>query len=152
MKEEATESRLILLVEDDENDVRLIQRALRKGDVPNPIEVVRDGERALDYLFAQGEYADRDRYPLPSLVLLDLKLPKYSGHEVLERIKGEPVLRRLPVVVLTSSTESADINRAYDLGANSYLVKPVRLDDLEKLAQATHLYWLLLNQSPTPCE
>ena len=152
MKEEPTDSRLILLVEDDPNDVRLIQRALRKGGLLNPIEVARDGGRALDYLLGHGEYADRDRYPLPVLILLDLKLPKYSGHEVLEKLKTQPVLRRIPVVMLTSSEDSRDINRAYDLGANSYLVKPVRFDGFIKVAQEIHMYWLLLNETPVPRE
>ena len=142
------ESLQILLVEDDPADVTLIQRALRKGGIINFIQVVRDGQQALDYLFAQGEYADRVKYPLPGLVLLDLKLPKVSGLEVLGRIKSAEMLKRIPVIALTSSTESKDINRAYDLGVNSYLVKPVEFAAFCEVAGKIKLYWLLLNESP----
>ena len=135
-------------MEDDANDLRLIRKALRRTNFLNPVEVVRDGESALDYLLGKGEYADRNRYPLPELVLLDLNLPKYSGFEILEKLGSQPNLSRLPVIVLTSSTKSADINRAYDLGANSYLVKPDSFEDLVKLVDGINLYWLLFNHSP----
>ena len=142
------ELRPVLIVEDNANDLLLIKKALKRTNLHNPIEVVRDGESALDYLLGKGEFADRNRYPLPELVLLDLNLPKYSGFEVLEKLGSQPDLSRLPVVVLTSSARPADINRAYDLGANSYLVKPDRFEDLVKLVDGINLYWMLFNHSP----
>ena len=138
----------ILLVEDDPNDVFLIQRAFRKANLANPIQVMNDGEAAVLYLSGQEPYADRDRYPLPILMLLDLKLPRRSGLEVLEWLKQQPKLKRLPVVVLTSSREHTDLNRAYDLGANSYLVKPVAFDSLLNMVQTLNQYWLIINESP----
>ncbi len=138
----------ILLVEDDPNDVLLIRRAFRKSNVANPIQVVGDGEEAIAYLSGQGPYADRERYPLPLLLLLDLKLPRKSGFEVLEWLRQQPGLKRLPVVVLTSSAETPDVNRAYDLGANSYLVKPVRFEDLLHMVRTLNLYWLIINEKP----
>lgn len=138
----------ILLVEDEETDVKLIRRALKKGGVVNKVQVVRDGQQALDYLFGKGQYADRAQYPLPGLVLLDLKLPKVGGLEVLEQIKAIEQLKRIPIVVLTSSADSKDINRAYDLGANSYLVKPVEFAAFCEVAAKIKLYWLLLNERP----
>ncbi|MBI2951605.1 response regulator, partial [bacterium] len=130
----------VLLVEDDPNDVLLIQRAFRKANLLNPVQVVGDGEEAIAYLSGQGVYADRERHPLPILILLDLKLPRKSGHEVLAWLRRQPELKRLPAVVLTSSREAADVNRVYDLGANSYLVKPVAFDDLLKMTQTLHMY------------
>ncbi|MCI0497971.1 MAG: response regulator [Thermoplasmata archaeon] len=142
------ENYTILLVEDDPNDVLLIRRAFKKAELANPVQVVQDGERALDYLGGSGEFADRVRYPHPVLVLLDLKLPKNTGFEVLAWIRRHPGLKRLPVVVLTSSREVADINRAYELGANSYLVKPVNFDSLLDMVRALNLYWMVLNVGP----
>ncbi len=138
----------ILLVEDDPNDIILIKRALRKAKVVNPIQVVEDGEQAADYLTGEGAYVDRKRYPLPGLLLLDLKLPRKSGFGVLKWLRQQPVLKRLLVVVLTSSNEVADINRAYDLGANSYLVKPVDFDALLDMMKDVNAYWLHLNETP----
>ncbi|WP_250121884.1 response regulator [Chroococcidiopsis sp. CCMEE 29] len=138
----------ILLVEDDPNDVFLIQRAFRRINLANPIQVVQDGEAAVLYLSGQEPYADRDRYPFPILVLLDLKLPRRSGLEVLEWLRQQPKLKRLPVVVLTSSRENSDLNRAYDLGANSYLVKPVAFDGLLEMVRSLNQYWLILNEKP----
>ena len=138
----------ILLVEDDLNDVFLIQRAFRKANLANPIQVMKDGEAAVLYLSGQEPYADRDRYPLPILMLLDLKLPRRSGLEVLEWLKQQPKLKRLPVVVLTSSREHTDLNRAYDLGANSYLVKPVAFVSLLNMVQTLNQYWLIINERP----
>jgi len=138
----------ILLVEDDPNDVLLIRRAFRKSDVTNPIQVVGDGEEAIAYLSGRGPYADREHYPLPVLLLLDLKLPRKSGFEVLEWLRQQPGLKRLRVAVLTSSAETPDINRAYDLGANSYLVKPVRFEGLLRMVQTLNLYWLIINEKP----
>lgn len=137
-----------LLVEDDPNDVLLIQRAFRKANLGNPVHVVRDGDEAVAYLAGSGGYADRALHPYPVLVLLDLKLPRKSGHEVLQWPRGQEELRRTPVVVLTSSRESIDVDRAYDLGANSYLVKPVSAGALFEMVQALKRYWLILNENP----
>jgi CheY-like chemotaxis protein len=133
----------ILLVEDDHNDVLLIKRAFQKVNIANPIIVVNDGEQAISYLAGREPYVDRN---LPILVLLDLKLPRKSGHEVLEWLRMQPNLKRLPVVVLTASSESSDVNLAYDLGANSYLVKPVTFDSLVEMVKTLNLYWLILNK------
>jgi CheY-like chemotaxis protein len=138
----------LLLVEDKSNDVLLIRRALGKAGIANPLQVVGDGDQAVAYLAGDGPFADRERFPLPGVVLLDLKLPRRSGLEVLEWLRGQPGLKRLPVVVLTSSAESRDINRAYDLGANSYLVKPVEFGPLLEMVKALGPYWLALNQKP----
>lgn len=139
---------VILLVEDDPNDVLLMQRAFRKAEITNPVQVLGDGEAVVRYLAGNGEYADRDRYPLPGLILLDLKLPLRSGHEVLVWLQQQPTLKRIPVVVLTSSNEVVDVNRAYDLGANSYLVKPVSFDALMDMVKTLNLYWIRLNEQP----
>jgi CheY-like chemotaxis protein len=133
----------ILLVEDDHNDVLLIKRAFQKVNIANPIIVVNDGEQAISYLAGREPYVDR---AVPMLVLLDLKLPRKSGHEVLEWLRQQPNIKRLPVVVLTASSESSDVNRAYDLGANSYLVKPVTFDALVEMVKTLNLYWLILNK------
>jgi CheY-like chemotaxis protein len=113
-----------------------------------PLQVVGDGERALDYLEGRDDYADRTAFPLPTLVLLDLKLPRRSGFEVLEALRAHPVLGKVIVVVLTSSNESVDIDRAYRLGANSYLVKPISPEAMSELVQALSLYWLVKNEPP----
>ncbi|HEY9805145.1 MAG TPA: response regulator [Candidatus Obscuribacterales bacterium] len=139
----------VLLVEDDPNDVLLIQRAFTKASLQLPMQVVDNGEAAVAYLAGKDDYGDRDRYPLPILMLLDLKLPCLSGHEVLAWLRQQPNLKRLPVVVLTSSQEMGDINRAYDLGANSYLVKPVAFNALIDIVKLLDLYWIALNQAPT---
>ncbi len=138
----------ILLVEDDPDDVFLIQRAFRGANLANPMRVLNDGEEAIAYLEGRGDYADRTRHPLPMLMLLDLKLPRRSGLEVLEWRRTQPGLRRLPTVVLTSSRDHTDVNRAYDLGANSYLVKPVAFEALMDIVKTLNLYWLILNQPP----
>jgi CheY-like chemotaxis protein len=141
-------SGVILLVEDDPNDVLLVQRAFTRLNIVNSFQVVRDGEEAVDYLSGEGKFADRETYPLPVLVLLDLKLPKKSGLEVLEWLKAQDGLRRLPVVMLTSSRETSDVNRAYDLGVSSYLVKPVTFSALVDLITHVDVYWMLLNERP----
>jgi CheY-like chemotaxis protein len=136
----------ILLVEDNPNDAELTLRALKKARVANGIHVVRDGAEALEFLFGEGAYAGRAGSPLPRVVLLDLKLPKVDGLEVLRRVKGDERTKLIPVVVLTSSREESDLVASYDLGANSYIVKPV---DSDKFFEAVHeigLYWLLLNE------
>ncbi len=139
---------VILLAEDDVNDVLLVQRAFQKSSIANPLQVVRDGEEAVAYLSGNLQYADRDRYPLPVLLLMDLKMPRRSGLEVLVWLRQQPGLKRLPVVVLTSSNQSPDINRAYELGANSYLVKPAGFDSLVELVKNLDMYWLILNEKP----
>ena len=138
----------ILLVEDEPGDVLLIRRAYRRANLASPLQVVGDGEAAVAYLAGQDAYADRRQYPLPALVLLDLKLPRKSGLEVLAWLRAQPALKRLPVVVLTSSRERGDVDRAYELGANSYLVKPVGFDTLQEMIQTLGLYWLVLNERP----
>jgi CheY-like chemotaxis protein len=138
----------VLLVEDDANDVLLTERAFEQAGLVNPLQVVSDGEQAIAYLRGEGRYADRQRHPFPILVLLDLKLPRVSGFEVLAWLRAAPDIRRLPVVVLTSSEQSPDINRAYDQGANSYLVKPVGFERLLALVKTVGLYWVVTNHGP----
>jgi CheY-like chemotaxis protein len=138
----------ILLVEDNGSDVMLIKRAFARAKVANPIQVISDGDAAVEYLKGDGAFADRVRYPLPVLILLDLKLPRRSGLEVLAWLRDQESLRRIPVVILTSSNGPKDINGAYDLGANSYLVKPVEFDALYEMLKNVNLYWLMINQNP----
>jgi len=138
----------VLLVEDDENDMLFVLRAFHKSAILNPLQVVRDGDAAVAYLEGTGEYADRKRFPLPVFVLLDLKLPRRTGLEVLRWLKEQPGLRRIPVVVLTSSNKDADVDRAYELGANSYITKPVSFETLLELVKSLQLYWLVLNEHP----
>jgi DNA-binding response OmpR family regulator len=139
---------IILLVEDSPSDVLLIQRAFRKANVTVPLQVVTDGEAAVFYLSGQEPYSDRIRHPLPVLILLDLKLPRKSGAEVLQWLRQQPVLNRLPVVVLTSSKEYADINQVYDLGANAYMVKPVAFDNLVDIVKTLNMHWIIFNEKP----
>jgi CheY-like chemotaxis protein len=141
-----TMNRAILLVEDNEDDVFLMKRALQGANVVNPLYVVEDGQEALDYLGGAGKFADRDKYPLPVVVFLDLKLPYISGHDVLAWTRRQKELEALVVIVLTSSNEASDLSRCYALGANSYLVKPPTPDQLEDLARAFKWYWLEYNQ------
>ena len=138
----------ILLVEDNPDDVALTLRALNKNDIPNPVVVAKDGVEALDYLFAQGRYLDRDPHDLPQVVFLDLKLPKVDGMEVLRRIRGGQATRLLPVVILTSSKEHADLQESYSLGANSYIRKPVDFVQFSDTVKQLGLYWLTLNVHP----
>jgi two-component system, response regulator len=139
-------SNIILLVEDNPDDVELTLRAFRKSKVLNEIVVVRDGVEALDYLFSTGAFAGRDPNTSPEVVLLDLKLPKLDGLEVLRRMRADERTRRTPVVVLTSSGEEKDILTSYDLGANSFVRKPVDFNQFLEAAQQLGLYWLVLNQ------
>lgn len=139
----------LLLVEDDDNDVTLFQRAWRKCSLDYPVQVVNDGESAQDYLAGIGKYADRSMYPLPALVLLDFKLPRKSGLEVLAWLRAQDTLKSLPVVALTSSRESSDVKRAYDLAINSYLVKPASFDGLVQLVGSLTRYWMTLNECPS---
>lgn len=141
-----TTNRALLLVEDNEDDVFLMKRALKGARVVNPLFVVEDGQEAVDYLGGAGKFADRDQYPLPAVVFLDLKLPFISGHDVLAWIRRQRELESLVVIVLTSSNEPSDLNRCYALGANSYVVKPPTPEQLEELAKAFKWYWLEYNQ------
>jgi two-component system response regulator len=144
-------SQPILLVEDNPDDEALTLRAFKKNNILNQIVVCRDGAEAVDFLFAQGAYADRADEPLPQLVLLDLKLPKLDGTEVLRRIRANERTRLLPVVVLTSSKEDRDIIDSYQLGANSYVRKPVDFTEFLSAVRALGLFWLVLNvPPPTP--
>jgi|SRR6266487_6681039 len=136
----------ILLVEDDSNDVLLMQRAFRKANLTHPVQVARDGQEAIEYLNHQGNFADESRYPLPTLMLLDLKMPRKDGFETLEWLRHQPVLKRIVVVVMSSSSEIGDINRAYELGANSYLVKPGDFQTLVDRVSLLASYWLAVNE------
>lgn len=142
------ESSEILLVEDSPEDAELTLRALRKGKLANHIEVLRDGEEALDYLFCLGRFAQRSGADMPRLVLLDIKLPKVDGLEVLRRLKSDSKTRWIPVVMLTSSREQSDLFESYRLGVNSYIVKPVNFDGFAQTIQKLGFYWLSLNQTP----
>lgn len=139
----------ILLVEDNPDDVELIAYAFEKLAIANPLVTMGDGDAAVDYLGGTGAYEDRLRHPLPSLILLDLKLPRRSGLEVLRFLRGQDATRHTPVVVLTSSSHREDIRGAYDGGANSYLVKPVSHDSLIVMVRALELYWIKLNEAYT---
>ncbi|HEX9800495.1 MAG TPA: response regulator [Thermoanaerobaculia bacterium] len=141
-------SKTILLVEDNPDDEALTLRALRKHNLGNEVVVARDGAEALDYLFATGPHAGRDASATPQLVLLDLKLPKLDGLEVLRRVRSDERTRLLPVVVLTSSREERDLIDSYRLGANSYVRKPVDFNEFVEAARQLGLYWLLLNEPP----
>lgn len=139
----------ILLVEDDPNDVFFLQYAFEAAGVDNPLQAVADGQEALNYLAGKGRYADRQRFPLPCLVLLDLKLPVKMGTDVLRWIRKQRHLSSLLVVVLTSSSDSSDVDAAYECGAQSYLVKPLSLEKRLEMARAIKSYWLDLNEFPT---
>jgi len=141
-------NKYILLVEDNPDDVLLTQRALKKGHIINEVIVAEDGAKALDFLFGKGEYNERDSCDRPALILLDLKLPKVSGFEVLEAIKSNPHFKRIPVVILTSSRQEEDVVKGYDLGANSYIRKPVDFDTFIKTVAELSVYWLLTNELP----
>jgi two-component system response regulator len=142
--------KIILLVEDNPNDEALTIRALKKNKIGNELVVARDGAAALDWLFVRGVHADRDAAVVPQLVLLDLKLPKVSGLEVLKAVRADAALRALPVVILTSSNEDQDLINSYDLGANSYVRKPVDFDAFVEAVRELGLYWLVLNETPPP--
>jgi two-component system response regulator len=145
MREKTVE---ILLVEDNPDDVELTLHAFQKHNLANHVHVVRDGAEALDFLFCTGAYKDRRIENSPSLVLLDLKLPKVDGLEVLRRMKEDPRTQMIPVVVLTSSREDRDIMESYQLGVNSYIVKPVNFEQFTEAVRQIKLYWLLMNEPP----
>jgi two-component system response regulator len=140
--------RAILLVEDNPDDVELTLRAFKKSNVANRVVVARDGAQALDYLYGTGEFAGRDTDVMPAMVLLDLKLPRLDGLEVLQRIRADQRTRFLPVVILTSSKEENDLANGYKFGANSYIRKPVDFDNFACAVQKLGMYWLVLNEPP----
>ncbi len=140
---------LVLMAEDDDNDVFFLERAFKQAQIANPVHRVKDGEEALAYLKGEGQYSNREKFPLPHLMLLDLKMPRKNGFEVIQWVRQQPGLRRMPLVVLTSSKEDPDVNRAYELGANTYLVKPVKFDGLVEMMKTLNLYWLILAEKPS---
>ncbi len=143
-----TAKRTMLLVEDNESDVELTRRALERGQIESDLIVVNDGEAALEYLFGQGVYHGRDISRTPAVVLLDLKLPRIPGFEVLRRIRDDERIKHLPVVILTPSTESSDLQSGYRLGANSYLSKPVDFQEFSESVKKICVYWLRMNRHP----
>lgn len=149
MAELLKKSKYILLVEDNKDDEDLTIRALRKGNISNEIVIARDGAEALDFIFGQGAFAGRNVIDRPQVVLLDLKLPKFNGLEVLEKIRQDPRTKTMPVVILTSSREESDLVKGYSLGVNSYICKPVDMAQFTGAIQQLGLYWLVLNETPT---
>lgn len=141
----------ILQVEDDKNDVFFLDHAFKAAGIPHPLRVVRDGQEAIEYLSGADKFADRAKYPLPCLIMLDLKLPRKSGFEVLEWIRQQPQLKQLTVIVLTSSAQKDDIDHAYLLGANSFVVKPAHLAERNELARCIKSYWLHFHRMPSVC-
>ena len=139
----------ILLVEDTLEDLELTCRALKNANLGNHIQIARDGAEALDFIFCEGPYTGRNIHDVPKLIMLDLKLPKVDGLEVLQRLKADERTRQIPVVVLTSSKEQNDVIRSYALGVNSYIVKPVNFEGFMSAVKELGMYWLLLNQPPT---
>jgi two-component system, response regulator len=142
------DDKIILLVEDNPDDVTLTERALKKSHILNKLLVTKDGAEALDYIFGTGNYSDRDMSIMPEVVLLDLKLPKIDGLEVLKRIRSDRRTKLLPVVILTSSKEENDLINGYTLGANSYIRKPVNFNQFVEAIRQLGLYWLVLNEAP----
>jgi two-component system, response regulator len=140
-------NKMILLVEDNPKDEALTLRALKRNNIANEVIVMRDGVEALDYLFGAGAYSQYDRQVMPQLILLDLKLPKIDGLQVLQKIRAEESTRRLPVVIFTSSSEEEDLINSYNLGANSYVRKPVDFEQFMEATKQLGLYWLVLNQA-----
>jgi CheY-like chemotaxis protein len=135
------ENYTILVIEDDPNDVLLLKRALKKNVINNPVCTLPDGEEAIEYLSGRGRYADRNAHPVPHVIILDLKMPRKSGLEVLEWLKDHPQYRVIPTIVLTSSKLNEDVVKAYGLGANSYMVKPSNFDDLQQMMKTAYEYW-----------
>jgi two-component system, response regulator len=138
----------ILLVEDNPSDIELTKRAFEKGHIANDLVVVEDGQDALDYVFCNAKFANRDKNQIPALILLDLKLPKVDGFEVLRRIRATEKIKRLPVVILTSSKAEQDVAASYDLGVNSYIRKPVDFSQFAEAIKHLGLYWLVINEPP----
>lgn len=144
-------NRVILQAEDDENDVLLLRYAFARAQVQTSLHSVADGQLAIDYLAGTGEYADRTRFPLPCLVLLDIKLPRRTGLEALQWIRAQPELRALLVIMLTASAYQAEIDQAYEFGANSFVIKPAGVDELTELVKTLHDYWFGLNRLASIC-
>lgn len=140
------EAATILLVEDNDDDVLLMKQAVAAAGIRNPVQVAEDGREAMEYLAGRGKFADRKKYPMPAVALLDLKLPYVSGHEVLKWIRQQPELQTLVVIVLTSSAEPGDLKESYAAGANSYIIKPPTATQLAELAKAFRWYWLEFNE------
>ena len=138
----------VLLVEDDLNDIFLVKRAFKRANIPNPLQVVTDGVEAVQYLIGEGKYTDRRLYPIPHLIVMDLKMPRKNGLEVLEWLKKDGILKRIPVVIVSSSDQPSDINRAYELGANAYMVKPVDFQQVQNLFQSIIHYWGMESAKP----
>jgi len=141
--------RPILHVEDSEEDVFLLRYAFQRADIKTPVQVVEDGQQAIEYLAGIGKFADRQEFPLPCLVLLDLKLPHKMGLEVLEWIRQQPALKSLVVIILSSSVHEGDLRRAYQLGANAFLVKPSSANTMAEMCKALNHFWLTFNRTPT---
>jgi len=139
---------VIMLVEDREDDILLVKKAFEKGWIDNPLQVVGDGEEAIHYLAGEGKYANRAEYPLPDLILVDLKMPKIDGFDLVRWIRRQPSFGSIPIVVLTSSDSIKDVNRAYALGANSFLVKPLDFENFIETAKILKTYWLRTNRRP----
>jgi CheY-like chemotaxis protein len=142
------EQSVILLAEDREDDILFVQRAFAKGQITNPFFVVRDGEEAIAYLSGIGKYSNRAEFPLPDLLLLDLKMPRIDGFEVLRWVRQQPELSALRVVVLTASDQIRDVNTAYTLGANSFMVKPTDFENVVEMARTLRTYWLQMSKAP----
>ncbi len=138
----------IVIIEDNPNDAELMVRSLQKNRLANSLIVLEDGEQALDFLFCRGKYVERDSYKSPRVIFLDLKLPKVNGLEVLEQLKSNKKTKKIPIVIVTSSKQDPDIAAAYDLGANSYVVKPVDFNKFKATINQLGLYWLVVNQNP----
>ncbi|MCK4561021.1 MAG: response regulator [Calditrichia bacterium] len=138
----------IVIVEDNPNDAELMVRSLRENRLANSLIVLEDGEQALDFIFCRGQYTGRDPSGSPKVIFLDLKLPKVDGLEVLKQVKTDDRTRKIPVIIVTSSKEDPDIATAYDLGANSYVVKPVDFDNFVETIKQLGLYWLVVNENP----
>ena len=144
-----TGTRPILHVEDSEEDVFLLRYAFQRADIKTPVQVVEDGQEAIDYLAGIGKFADRQEFPLPCLVLLDLKLPQKMGLEVLEWTRQQPAVKSLVVIILSSSVHEGDLRRAYELGANAFLVKPSNANTMAEMCKALSHFWLTFNRTPT---
>ena len=138
----------VLYVEDNADDVLLLRHAFKRADILDPVQFAQDGQEAIDYLAGAEKFSDRQKYPMPRLVLLDLKLPKKTGIEVLQWIREQPALRKLPVIILSASAQKSDVGRCYELGANAFLVKPSSIDTLGDMCRAIQHFWLSYNVFP----
>lgn len=146
-----TYCRGVLLAEDDENDVLLLERAFKEAEIHNPLYVAHDGQETIDWLSGAGKFADRERFPMPALLILDLKMPRKTGMDVLRWLREQPVLHCLPVVILSSSAHRHDVERAYRLGVNGFVVKPSGNEERKHLAMALKAFWLNFNEPPMVC-